>query len=101
VGVVVNLPVARAGLRRVSARLAQGNGSRTAGGLLMLVDDGARAALERGWVLTIAAALGQLPSRTCLTVRDANGREWYVSPAAPATATAAASFGGLCDGAPR
>jgi hypothetical protein len=90
VGVVVDLPVARAGLRRVSARPARGNGSRTAGGLLMLVDDGAKAVLERGWELTIAAALGQLPSGACLTVRDPNGREWYVGPAAPATA---ASFG--------
>jgi hypothetical protein len=56
----------------------------------MLVDDGAKGTPGGRWELTIAAALGQLPSGACLTVRDSNGREWYVSPAAWAVA---ASFG--------
>jgi hypothetical protein len=90
VGVVVDLPAARAGSRRVSARPARGSGSRTPGRLLMPVDNGAKAALEREWEQAMAAALGQLPSGTCLTVRDSKGREWDVVPAARAVA---ASFG--------
>lgn len=47
----------------------------------MLVEDRANTALDRGYERAIAAALGQLPSGACLTVRDAHGREWQVRPA--------------------
>jgi hypothetical protein len=69
VAMVVDLPAARVGPR-----------------LLMLVDNRARAALDHGWERDVAAALGQLPSGACLTVRDASGREWHVRPAARARA---------------
>ena len=89
-GVVVALPAARASSRRVPARRALGDRAGRPGARLVLVDDEAKAALERGWELAMAAALGQLPSGACLTVRDSEGREWDVSPAARVRA---ASFG--------
>jgi hypothetical protein len=76
---VVNLQAAR------TARPAREIGTRMPGTLLTLVADMPQAALE-----TMAAALGQLPSGACLTMRDTGGREWYVGSAARANA---ASFG--------
>lgn len=68
---VVNLPAAR------TARPARDNSACVPGTLLTLVADRVRG----GWPLSMAAALGQLPSGACLTIRDTDGREWYVGPA--------------------
>jgi hypothetical protein len=80
----VNLPAAR------TARPARDNSARAPGTLLRLVAGRGGAVPEPGWRLAMAAALGQLPSGACLTVRDTDGREWCIGPAARATA---ASFG--------
>ncbi len=82
---VVDLTAARVGLRPASGRAARDDGPRVPG-VLALVDGRSGMALKRGWRVAMAAALGQLPSGACLTIRDSDGREWYVGPAAPAKA---------------
>jgi len=77
----VNLPAARI------ARPARDNSARGPGTLLRLVADRGRTVPDPGWRLAMATALGQLPSGACLTVRDTEGREWCIAPAARATAT--------------
>jgi len=82
--VVVDLPVAYGGVSQISARVARDHGTSGAGVLKALVNGRTKVALEREWRLTMAVALRELPSGTCLTVRDSDGREWYVGPAAEA-----------------
>jgi hypothetical protein len=82
--VIVDLPVAYDGLGQASARVARNDGTSVPGVLQALVNGRTKVALEREWRLTMAVALRQLPSGACLTVRDSDGREWYVGPAAQA-----------------
>ena len=79
---VVDFEAARAALRPASARAPRDDGAGVRGALPVLAGDQARTGLGQGWRLTMAAALGQLPAGACLTVRDSDGREWYVGPAA-------------------
>lgn len=71
---VVDLPAAYVGLRQASARAARNDATRVPGRN--------KVALESEWRVTMAVALRQLPPGACLTVRDSDGREWYVGPAA-------------------
>jgi hypothetical protein len=84
--VVVDLAAARASLRPASARAARNDGTGVRGVLPVLANGRVKTGLGRGWRLTMAAALGQLPAGACLTVQDSDGREWYVGPASQAKA---------------
>jgi hypothetical protein len=79
--VVVDLPAAYIGLKQASARAGRSDGTQMPGVLRALVDGRTKVTMEREWRLTMALALKQLPAGSCLTVRDSDGREWYVGPA--------------------
>ena len=79
---VIDLPAAYAGISQLSARPARNDGTRVPGVLSALVDGRTKVALEREWRRTMAVALRELPSGASLMVRDSDGREWYVGPAA-------------------
>jgi len=83
---IVDLPAAYVGLKKASARASRRDSASLPGVLSVLAEGRTRVALEREWRLTMALALRELPSGTCLVARDATGREWYIGPAGQAAA---------------
>jgi hypothetical protein len=81
VGVIVDLPVAYAPVKRSSARASRpGVTSPRDVPVLGL----ATVTANREWRLTLALALNQMPSGSSLLVRDASGRDWHIAPAGQA-----------------
>lgn len=79
--VVVDLPAAYVGYKAVKACRSSEDAGRVAGALAVLIEGHTQVALERERRLTIALVLKQLPSGSCLLVRDTSGRKWYIGPA--------------------
>jgi hypothetical protein len=78
--VVVDLPVIQARRKQVPGHASQQCRTGHAP-VTMLAERRAKAASAIEWRLDLALALKQLPSGSCLVVRDASGREWSISPA--------------------
>lgn len=76
---VVDLPVIQAGGKQVPGHFQQCRTGHAP--VTMLAERRVKAASVVEWRLDLALALKQLPSGSCLVVRDASGREWSISPA--------------------
>jgi hypothetical protein len=75
---VFDLPAAYVGCAAATALVRR---HRRPGVLHVLAEGRARAALERERRTTMALALRELPTGTCVAGRDACGREWFIGPA--------------------
>ena len=83
---VVDLLAGRAGIKQAAVRASLPDGPGLPGVPTMLAGSHARVAPDREWRSTMARALEQLPSGSCLVIRDASGREWHIGPASRAVA---------------
>jgi hypothetical protein len=79
--VVLDLPAAYVGVKQAAQHTTCQDSTGLPGMVLGVVESRTEVALEREWRLTIALILKQLPTGSCVTVRDAKSRAWYIGPA--------------------